>query len=147
VPVGKLSITFADDFGRTTHRVYGMETQALLADFEIAAQAFCTAFQAVTDLQLIRADFIIPVVDPSFAVTSGANVDVGATASGWISEGNGKKASMKIPGIKPALVDSDGSVPVSGAVATFLAFFEDADDFNLSDGEQIEGWIRATLDR
>lgn len=147
MPRAKLSMTFIDDHGRSTHRTYGMATQTLLADFEIAAQAFCTAYQAVTDLGLVRADFIIPVVDPSFAVTADANVDVGATASGYIQDGNGKKASMKIPGIKYSLVDSDGSVPITGVVATFLAFFEDADDFELSDKEQIEAWIRAALDR
>lgn len=147
MPVAKLSMTFVDDYGRTTHRTYGMQSEALLADLEIAAQAFATAYEAVTDLGLVRADFIIPVVDPSFAVTADANVDVGATASGWIQDGNGKKASMKMPGIKPALVDTDGSVPITGAVATFLAFFEDAAAFDLSDGEQIESWIRAALDR
>ncbi|MCK5292680.1 MAG: hypothetical protein KAR39_11780, partial [Thermoplasmata archaeon] len=86
------------------------------------------------------------VTSPEFAETAGANVDVGATASGWITAGQ-KKASMKIPGIKAALVGSDGAVAISGATATFLALFEDADVFNLSDGEQIDTWIRCALDR
>ena len=38
-------------------------------------------------------------------------------------------------------------VLIAGVVATFLALFEDADVFNLSDGEQIDTWIRAKLDR
>jgi len=143
----KLSCTMVDAYGRTTHRVYGMEDQALLADYVIAAGAFLTALEAVTDLGLVRADFIIPLASPEWGVIAGANVDTGATASGWISLGGGKKASMKMPGIKAALVAADGSVAVSGAVATFLGEFEDAEDFNLSDGEQIETWIRAALDR
>ena len=142
----KLSVTFDDAYGRTTARVYGMETEALLADLQTAAGAFITAVTAVTDLGCVKANIIIPVTDPTFAETAGANVDVGATASGWVEAGS-KKASMKIPGIKPALVAADGTVAITGAVATFLALFEDAAAFNLSDGEQIDTWIRATLDR
>jgi len=142
----KLSVTMDDAYGRTTQRTYGMEDEALLANLQISAAAFLTALAAVTDLGVVKANFIIPVTDPAFAETAGANVDVGATASGWVEAGM-KKASMKVPGIKAALVDTDGSVPITGVVATFLALFEDAADFNLSDGEQIESWIRAALDR
>lgn len=142
----KLSVTMDDAYGRTTTRVYGMEDEALLANLQTSAGAFLTALEAVTDLGVVKANFIIPVTDPAFAETAGANVDVGATASGWVEAGM-KKASLKVPGIKPALVGSDGSVAITGAVATFLALFEDAADFNLSDGEQIDTWIRAALDR
>lgn len=145
--MAKLSVTMQDAYGRTTHRVYGMETQVDLASYAAAAAAFLAALEDVTDLGVTRADIILPVAAAAFAVTAGANVDVGATASGLIDGGGGKKAAMKLPGIKPALVNPDGSVPISGVVATWLAEFEDAADFNLSDGEQIESWIRATLDR
>jgi len=142
----KLSVTYDDAYGRTTTRVYGMETEALLATLQTAAAAFVTAVTAVTDLGCVKATILIPVTDPTFAETAGANVDVGATASGWVEAGM-KKASMKIPGIKAALVDADGSVPITSVVATFLALFESAAAFNLSDGEQIDTWIRAALDR
>jgi len=123
-----------------------METEALLADLQAHAAAFLTALEAVTDLGCVKATIMVPVPTPGFAETAGANVDVGATASGWILAGS-KKASMKIPGIKASLVDADGSVEIDGVVATFLGSFEDAGDFNLSDGERIDTWIRATLDR
>ena len=145
--MAKLSVTLSDAYGRTTKRVYGMETQVLLADYEASVASFVTALEGVTDLALDRADLIIPQTSAPFAVTAGANVDVGGTASGYIEGGNGKKASMKIPGVKASLVAADGSIAVTGATATWLAFFEDADDFNLSDGEQIASWIRASLDR
>lgn len=142
----KLSLTLDDAYGRTTKRVYGMEDEALLANLQTSAASFLTALEAVTDLGCVKGNFIIPVTSPEFAETAGANVDVGGTVSGWIDAGM-KKGTMKIPGVKASLVGSDGSIAISGAVATFLAFFEDADDFNLSDGEQIESWIKATLDR
>lgn len=142
----KLSVTYDDAYGRNTTRVYGMETEALLADLQTEAAAFMAAIEAVTDLGCVKATILIPVTDPAFAETAGANVDTGATASGWVVDGM-KKASMKIPGIKPALVDADGSVTIDAVVATFLALFESAAAFNLSDGEQIDTWIRAGLDR
>lgn len=143
----KLSITLVDAYGRTTKRVYGMEDQVLLVDYLTAAGAFLTALEAVTDLGCVRGDLLIPVGTAPFDVTAGANVDVGGTASGFIADGDGKKASMKIPGVKASLVSDDGSIAISGATATWLAEFEDAADFNLSDGEQIDSWIRAALDR
>ncbi|MCK5292653.1 MAG: hypothetical protein KAR39_11645 [Thermoplasmata archaeon] len=142
----KLHVTMDDAYGRTTSRVYGMEEVTTLAQMQTDAAEFLTALQAVTDLGVVKATISFGVTTPEFAETAGANVDVGATASGWITDGQ-KKASMKIPGIKPALVAADGSVAIAGATATFLALFEDADVFNLSDGEQIDTWIRAALDR
>ena len=142
----KLHVTMDDAYGRTTARTYGMEEVTTLAQMQTDAAEFLTALEAVTDLGCVKATISFEVTSPEFAETAGANVDTGATASGWITAGQ-KKASMKIPGIKPALVAADGGVAISGAVATFLALFEDADVFNLSDGEQIDTWIRAALDR
>lgn len=144
----KLSVTLIDAYGRTTHRVYGMEDQALLADYTAAAAAFLTDLGGVSDLGVVRADLIINVdgveaTDP----VAGANVDVGATFSGLIVDGNGKKASAKVPGIKASLVSADGSIAISGATASYLANFEDEADLNLSDGEQIDSWIRGSLDK
>jgi len=142
----KLSLTLDDAYGRTTKRLYGMEDEALLADYQTNAAAFITALTAVTDLGCVKGTILIPVTSPEFAETAGANVDVGATASGWIDAGM-KKGIMRIPGIKAALVSADGSVDIATVVATFLALFESAAKFNLSDGEQIDTWIRAALDR
>jgi hypothetical protein len=142
----KLHVTMDDAYGRTTSRVYGMEEVTTLAQMQTDAAEFLTALEAVTDLGCVKARISFEVTSPEFVETAGANIDVGATASGWVIDGQ-KKASMKIPSIKPALVSADGSVAIAGATATFLALFEDADVFNLSDGEQIDTWIRAALDR
>jgi len=123
-----------------------MEEVTTLAQMQTDAAEFLAALEAVTDLGCVKATISFEVTSPEFAETAGANADTGATASGWITAGQ-KKASMKIPGIKASLVAADGSVAITGAVATFLALFEDADVFNLSDGEQIDTWIRASLDR
>lgn len=142
----KLHLTLDDAYGRTTQRTYGMEEVTTLAQMQTDAAELLSALAAASDLGCVKARISFDVTSPEYAETAGANVDVGATASGWVVDGQ-KKASMKIPSIKPALVAADGSVAISGATATFLALFEDADVFNLSDGEQIESWIRASLDR
>lgn len=142
----KLHVTLDDAYGRTTARVYGMEEETTLAQMQTDAAEFLAALEAVTDLGCVKATISFEVTSPEWAETAGANVDTGATASGWITAGQ-KKASMKIPGIKPALVGTDGSVADTGVTATFLDLFESADVFNLSDGEQIDTWIRASLDR
>lgn len=142
----KLHLTLDDAYGRTTARSFGMEEETTLAQMQTDAAALLAALEAVTDLGCVKATISFEVTSPEFAETAGANVDVGATFSGWIDAGL-KKASMKIPGIKPALVAADGSVAISGATATFLALFESAAVYNLSDGEQIDTWIRGALDR
>jgi len=142
----KLHLTLDDAYGRTTTRTYGMEEVTTLAQMQTDAAELLTALEAVSDLGCVKARISFEVTSPEYAETAGANVDVGATASGWVVDGQ-KKASMKIPSIKPASVETDGSVLIAGVVATFLALFEDADVFNLSDGEQIDTWIRASLDR
>ena len=124
-----------------------MEDQALLADYVAAASSFLGALQAVTDLGVVRADLIIPHPTEGWAATAGSNVDTGGTFVGFIEDGNGKKASHKLPGVKPSTVDTDGSIPITGVIDTYLSEFEDGEDFNLSDGEQIDTWIRGALDR
>ncbi len=142
----KLHVTYVDDHGRTTARVYGMEEETLLATMQTDAAEFLTAMEAVTDLGCVKATISFAVTNPTWAVTADANVDTGGTFSGWVEAGM-KKASTKIPGIKYSLVGADGSIALAGAVATYLALFEDADVFNLSDGEQIDTWIKGALDR
>lgn len=143
----KLSLTLEDSKKRTTKRVYGMDTQTLLADYLTAIGTFLTALTAVTDLGMVKADLIIPVTGLTWAYTAGANIDVGGTASGWLDTTEPKKASAKIPHIKDSLVSADGSIAISGATATYLAEFETDADFTLSDGEQIDSWIKASLDK
>lgn len=144
-----LSLTFEDSRGRRKRKLIEIENQALIADEIAIAVAFSTALEAVTDLGLVRCDIIIQAVDPGFAAQSPSNVDIGATFSGVLEDNNGKKASFKVPGIKDALVAADGTVAITGAVATLLAFFETDTpyDLGLSDGETIDHWLKGTLDK
>jgi len=123
-----------------------MEEVTTLAQMQTDAAELLTALEAVSDLGCVKAAISFDVTSPEYAETAGANIDQGATFAGWIDAGM-RKGTMKIPSIKPALVAADGSVAISGATATFLALFEDADVFNLAHGNQIEAWIRGALDK
>jgi hypothetical protein len=143
-----LSLTLADDYGRTTKRLIEMADFATIAEYVTAAAAFVAELNDATELGLVRVDLIRQAITTGFAVEVGANVDVGGTVSGYIVDGNGKKASLKIPHVKPGFVNPDGTLDLTAAdLAAYLALFEDAADFFLSDGEQIETWIKGTLYR
>lgn len=143
-----LSLTYVDDYGRTTKRIVEIESQALLTDYETKAAAYVTAVTPMTDLGLVRVDLVLQAIATGFAVSADANVDVGATFSGILAAANGKKASHKLPGIKDALVEADGSVDIANVtVKAYIDQFLTAGDYMLSDGQTIETWLRGSLDR
>ena len=146
-PPALLTLTLIDSRGRPTKRRYEITQQADLAAYIAVCATLIGALEDITDLGLSRADMIIMHPTEGWVAGEDSNIDVGATFSGLIVDGNGKRASHKVPGIKLALVDPDGSVPIDGVVATYLGEFEDGEDFKLSDGEQIESWTRGTLDK
>jgi hypothetical protein len=129
--------------------VIEVEVQATVELMIAAAAAISTALEAVTDLAMIRADWIVRAVDAGFAVTAGANVDVGGTVSGLLHDGNGKKGSLKIPGLKAEFVNPDGTIDLEDSdVAAYLALFEeDGGIAYISDGEQVDSWIKGALDK
>ena len=142
------SVHLVDAYGRQMRKLIEVATQILLADYETIAGNYATALAAVTDLGLTKIDLLLSM-DESFAVTAGANRDVGATFSGYTEPMTGKKASLKLPTIKAALVDPDGSVPIAGAVDTYLDLWlqSETPPLRLSDGETINAWIAGTLDK
>lgn len=144
----ELSLQMVDSMGRTTTKRIEMKPDVLLADMILAGQAVVDALEDVTDLGVVRGDIVIKAALTGFAVTEGANVDVGATFSGYIEGGNGKKASHKVPGFKASLVNEDATITLDGVTATYLGKFVDPGYIAmLSDGERIDAWIKGALDR
>lgn len=144
------SLTMIDAYKRTRSMVLEAEEELLLADQITAMENVINQLQAVTDLGLVRADLIYKAAGTPFAVTAGANRDVGATFQGLVEDGNGKTASVKVPSIKAALVNADGTITLSNAdVEDWLELFaEDTpNSLFLSDGETIDYWLKGTLDK
>jgi hypothetical protein len=137
-----------DAQGYTCNKRIELVTQALPADYLTVADQICVDLAAVTELQIIKAQVIIPIVGtPYGAVGANSYVDKGCTISGLIDGGGGKKASLKIPSPEATFVNADGTIDLTGAMATFLAHFEPAGDALLSDNEDISSWLRGLVDR
>ena len=142
-----LSLTLADSYGRQTTKIVEMRDMLLHVDQVAEAVQYIADLEDVTDLGVVRADIIYRGVSEGFDPQAGANVDTGATFTGYLLAGNGKKGSVKVPGIKPALVSADGTIQITGVVATFLENYEESDNLFMSDGEQVESWISGRLDK
>jgi len=138
------SFTLTDAYTRTsTKRFEGRATvlataitdaEGLLAD--IAAISLAGSFKRT----ISQTDVI------SEAVETGANIDAGATIHCRLN--NGKVYAFKIPAFDPALVNSDGTVMVSNAAVTgFIANFEQAGQYRVSEGNYVVEILYGELDR
>ena len=145
-----LSVTLLDGYGRETRKLVELTQQLTLGGYVDNANAWLAAFADISDLQPVRANLVLegltlPETDPA-----GSNVDIGATFTCFIGDGGGKKASLKVPGIKMALIGAGGFVDLDEEdVAAFLDLYGDPPDnkCRLSDGEYAESWIQGTLDK
>ena len=146
-PPALLTLTLIDSRGRPTKRRYEITQQADLAAYIAVCATLIGALEDITDLGLARADMIIMHPTEGWVAGEDSNIDVGATFSGLIHEGNGAKASHKVPGFKMSLVGGDGSIALTGVVATYLGEFLDGEDFTLSNGDQIDSWLKGVLDK
>lgn len=146
----KYSISMIDAYGRSRTMVLEGEQVLLLADQITALENVLNQLAAVTDLGVVRADIIYVGAGTPFAVTAGANRDTGGTFQGLVYDGNGKKASTKVAGIKPALVNPDGTITLTNAdIEDWLELFVETTPHSLllSDGETIASWLKGTLDK
>jgi hypothetical protein len=146
-----LHLTLIDGFDRTTTKRFELTEQVLWADLLTNAELVMTELMDVTDLDIVKAviqtdqNLTVPSQDPA-----GSNVDVGATFSGYLGDGAGKKGSLKIPGFPLAKVGPQGVIDLTDAdVAAFLDLFGDPPDnkVQISDGEWVDEWISGTLDK
>jgi hypothetical protein len=142
-----LSVQLIDDFGRVTRRNYQMAEQIDLATYQTVAASFLGYLQAVTDLGCTRAELVLPSTLTPWAAEADSNIDVGATFTGSIVDKPYKRTSHKLPGITMSLVAGDGTVQITGAIETYLGEFTDGEDFLISDGEQVDSWLRGKLDK
>jgi hypothetical protein len=119
-----------------------------LAAYQAAIAEFVSRFEAVSDLAVVRADFVQTGLGTPVAVTEGANIDVGATVVGWAEGVPGKSITSKIPGIKLSLVTDDGTLDFTSAdLESYLTEFTLAGDFLISDGETWSTVYKGILDK
>jgi len=145
-----VSVTLLDGFGRETRKLVELTPQLTLGGYVDNANAWLSAYAEIGDLQIVRANLVLEGLDLPETDPAGSNVDIGATFTCFIGDGAGKKASLKIPGIKMSLIGAGGFVDLEDEdVAAFLDLYGDPPDnkVRLSDGEWAESWIQGTLDK
>lgn len=139
-----LGLTIVDAYNRrSTKKFEGTATTidqaqtdkaALLAD--LAAVSLCGAVMATYSQQEVVSE----------AVETGANIDAGGTLHCRLN--NGKLYSLKIPGIDPALVNSDGTIKIAApAITNYVANFMQAGAYRVSEGNHIISVEYGELDR
>lgn len=146
-----LHMTLGDGFQRTTTKRIELTDQLLWTDLLSNAEAVMNAFLAVSDLDIVKAHIQtddglnVPTQD-----ATGSNVDVGATFSGYLGGGTGKKGTLKVPGFPLAKVGPLGTIDLDDVdVAAYLDLYGDPPDnkAKISDGEYVDEWIAGTLDK
>lgn len=141
-----------DNFGRRTRKTYqtenfgGVDAGADFLSAIAAAQALQVDLSALTELEVLsfQIRYSELVTD---AVTGSANVDEGATLV--VSKTNSpNRANIKVPGPIQGVRNGDGTIDVTAAAITdFIANFQSAGDFLISDGEVVDAVISGRLDK
>lgn len=143
-----ISLTMVDAYERTTKKLLELEPQADLATYGTVIQGIVDDIENASDLGVTRVDLILDAIATGHSAQAGSNVDVGGTMQCYTAAGNGKKASFKLPGIKAAFIENDGSIDIEDPVIeALLDNFLAAGVLRLSDGEVAASWIGGHLDR
>ena len=141
-----LAVTLRDAYGRTTTKRYET-TAATVSAAQGALDDLLDSLADVSDLGQIKALFECPmVVTTPVTPVALSNIDVGATLHCQLVSAMGY--GLKVPGIKAILLNADGSVKIGEtAITTFVANFEAAGAFLVSDGEVIAALLSGKLDK
>jgi hypothetical protein len=144
-----LSLTLEDSEGRRKKMlVETTDLSVVLTDQITAITGILTELNPITDLAVVRVDWIHKGIVAGFAGESSSNVDVGATFTGELYNHDGARASEKIPGFPQAKTQGDGTISVAEAdVEDWLELFLHSGTLLLSDGEEIDHWINGRLDK
>ena len=120
--------------------------ETTVAAAQAAASDLYTDFGGVSDLGLVKETYSTESLVFG-AAQAGANLDTGGTLRLRVNDGS--VYSMKIPGIKPSLVNSDGSIKAdSEAILAYVANFEASGKFRVKNGTQyVIGILGGELDR
>ena len=142
----KAGFSLVDDFARVTVRSFQFSTADLAAAVTLMAQ-FYPLYQAATGLHLFETRLTDEGAIGGSPV-SGSNVDTGMTISAQLSTPN-KKAAIQVPAPVAAIINSDGTIDLADAIMTALlvAYTQATNKVTASDGEEVTGFIKGSLDR
>jgi len=139
-----LSLTMVDAFSRVTTRSF-LVSAASFGDAQTAVTAFVPDYQAVTQLGVFKSRL---TDEQLYANAAGAtaNVDEGMTISVQLDT-PGKKGIVQVPGPVASIRNSDGTIDITAAVMTDFEANYTGGAITASDGEEVDSFIKATLDK
>lgn len=138
-----ISVTYVDAYGRTTTRRYE-NTRSTISDAASDAGAMVTAYQAIGDLGVAKFE-ISQMTPQAVSPQAGSNLDTGGTVHAVLD--NAKGYAAHIPGIKAALVNSDGSLDLGDSdLLAWLALFQTGGKFRVSEGNYFTTYRYGELD-
>lgn len=139
-----VTISLVDAYSRAgSKRFEGVATT--VAQAQLDAADLLVDFQAVSDMGTTMLTYSQSVPELNTAV-AGANVDAGGTIHCRLN--NGKGYALKVPAIKPSLVNPDGSIDISStAITDLIAHFQTGGEYTVSEGDLIDSVLYGELDR
>jgi len=139
-----VGFTLKDAYNRSTRRSFLMDDLNLAAA-EINVGLWVTAYQAITELQLVESR-LTEVVTYAGAPQAGSNIDEGATFRAALDTPN-KYASVSVPGIIAAARGPLGVIDMTDTdIAAWVAFYESG-LITASDGETVTTIESGVLDK
>lgn len=136
-----VSLTGVDAFGRRFGKrgqVEAVSEAAALA----ATSTWADALQSLIDGE-VQKYAVSQTVEYVGTLGAGANRDVGATLTLGIGS---KRATLKVPTVKLAVINVDGTVDITDALVTAFTDNYVGGPFYISDGESADSLIKGTLD-
>ena len=141
-----ISITLRDIYGRTTTKRFESVSTTVSAA-QADATAILGALEDVSDLGQVKVEmtFVATIATPVGPVAL-SNVDTGATLHTTLVSNKGY--ALKIPGIKSGMIGPDGRIDIDAEeMVAYVALFEGAAHFRVSDGDQISSVQYGELDK
>lgn len=139
-----LTFTLIDAYARQGKKGFeGVDT--VIADAQTSAAALLVDFNALSTVGVVKETYSTDSLIFQSA-QAGANLDAGGTIR--VRLNNGKLYSFKIPAIDVSVVNVDGSIDVTSALVTdFVANFESAGKYRVSEGNYVVDILGGELDR
>jgi hypothetical protein len=143
-----ISIKLIDAYGRTSTKRVELATD-VVATAVTDAPLVATALATASDCGLVSCTILVDSGATPTTPTAGGNLDAGVSIQGLLAGTTGKYATLKIPAPLAAYIDPDGSVDLANAtLKAYLDYWTEAViKCLISDGEEVDSWIKGTLDR
>ncbi len=145
MPIYELSVKLEDAYLRRSTKRWKVSAATYALALTDAA-LFITDLMAITGCDIL--DYLLSTpTQVTDTVTSGANLDAGATFNLSIVGFPAKKAAQKVPAPVLGIINADGTIDMTNAIVTDYAANFTSGFVLVSDGETVSTFDSGRLDR